>query len=218
LFEGLDFNGIGITGSCIACCLPKFNPLHLIFNDFNSFVNEYYNNADLDIISNLSDFEFVDKANHIIDILKININNKLEKTDFEIKYDFIKTIYICINDEYIKDNFNCSKDEINFNNLEVKEHFYNKYTKSKTELYNENINKYSYDKYKNIYNNISIDKIILPTGIQLTPTVSCDWLPVSFFEIPKDLAKDYLTFDMLKDNTNCKLYIYDGEEKNEINN
>jgi hypothetical protein len=67
-------------------------------------------------------------------------------------------------------------------------------------------------------NNISIDKIILPTGIQLTPTVSCDWLPVSFFEIPKDLAKDYLTFDMLKDNTNCKLYIYDGEEKNEINN
>ena len=29
MLEGLDFNGIGITGSCIACCLPNFNPLHL---------------------------------------------------------------------------------------------------------------------------------------------------------------------------------------------
>lgn len=159
LLEGLDFNGIGITGSCIACCLPNFNPLQLIFNDFNEFVTEYYRNADLDIISNLSDFEFVDKANHIIDVLKTNIINKLGKVDIEIDSNFIKTVFICFNDDYIKDNFNCSKDEIDFNKLEIKEHFYNIYVENKKKMYNNNIIEYPIIKYKNIYDNVSIDKI-----------------------------------------------------------
>jgi hypothetical protein len=154
LLEGLDFNGIGITGSCIACCLPNFNPLQLIFNDFNGFVSEYYRNADLDIISNLSDFEFVDKANHIIDVLKTNISNKLGKADIEINSNFIKTVFICFNDEYIKDNFNCSKDDIDFDDIKIKTYFYNKYVENKEKMYNDNI-----IKYKNIYDNVSIDQI-----------------------------------------------------------
>jgi hypothetical protein len=159
--EGLDFNGIGITGSCIACCLPNFNPLQLMFSDFNQFVNEYYKNADLDIISNLSNFEFVDKAYHIIDVLKTNISNKLGITNVEVNSNFIKTVFICINDDYIKDNFDCSKDEIDFNNVEIKEHFYNKYIEEKTKMYNNNIDQYPLDKYKNIYDNVSIDKITI---------------------------------------------------------
>jgi hypothetical protein len=159
LLEGLDFNGIGITGSCIACCLPNFNPLQLMFNNFNGFANEYYKNADLDIISNLSDFEFVDKANHIIDVLKTNISNKLGKTDIEINSHFIKTVFVCVNDDYIKDNFNCSKDEFDFDKLEIKEHFYNKYIENKTKMYNDNIINYPLEKYKNIYDNVSIDQI-----------------------------------------------------------
>jgi hypothetical protein len=161
LLEGLDFNGIGITGSCIACCLPNFNPLQLIFNDFNEFANEYYRNADLDIISNLPDFEFVDKAKHIIEVLRTNISNKLGHsiTDIEIDSNFIKTIFICVNDNYIKDNFNCSKDEIDFNNIEIKTYFYNIYIENKKKMYNDNIIKYPLEKYKNIYDNVSIDKI-----------------------------------------------------------
>jgi hypothetical protein len=159
LLEGLDFNGIGITGSCIACCLPNFNPLQLIFNDFNEFATEYYRNADLDIISNLSDFEFVDKVDHIIDVLKTNISNKLGKTDIEINSNFIKTVFICLNDDYIKDNFNCSKDEIDFDDIEIKTYFYNIYIENKKQKYNDNIINYPRDKYKNIYDNVSIDKI-----------------------------------------------------------
>jgi hypothetical protein len=161
LLEGLDFNGIGITGSCIACCLPNFNPLQLIFNDFNEFANEYYRNADLDIISNLPDFEFIDKAKHIIEVLRTNISNKLGHsiTDIEIDSNFIKTIFICVNDNYIKDNFNCSKDEIDFNNIEIKTYFYNIYIENKKKMYNDNIIKYPLEKYKNIYDNVSIDKI-----------------------------------------------------------
>jgi hypothetical protein len=162
LFEGLDFKGIGITGSCIACCLPNFNPLQLMFNDFNEFVNEYYKNADLDIISNLPDFEFIDKVENIIDILRTNISNKLGKTDVEIKSIFIKTVYICVNDEYIKDHFNCSKDEIDFNNIDIREHFYKIYIEKKAK---NNIdsdidkNREQLEKYKNIYDNVTIDKI-----------------------------------------------------------
>jgi hypothetical protein len=132
-----------------------------MFNDFNGFVNEYYKNADLDIISNLSDFEFVDKANHIIDVLKTNISNKLgySTTDIEINSNFIKTVYICVNDEYIKDNFNCSKDEIDFNDIEIKTYFYNIYVENKKTMYNDNIIKYPLEKYKNIYDNVTIDKI-----------------------------------------------------------
>lgn len=161
LLEGLDYNGIGITGSCIACCLPNFNPLNLMFDDFNSFVNEYYNNADLDVISNLSDFDFVDKANHIIDILKTNISNKLGKTDVIIKSNFIKSIFISYNDDYIKDNFNCSNDDIDLNNPEIKEHFYNKYIEQKTKIYNNNIDTYPLDKYQCIYDNLTIDNIFI---------------------------------------------------------
>jgi len=156
MLEGLDFNGIGITGSSIACCLPNFNPLHLIFDNFNNFVKEYYNNADLDIISNLSDFEFVDKYHHIIDVLENNISTKLGKLDVKINSTFIKTVFISVNDDYIKNNFNISKDEIDFNNIEIKQHFYNKYIEEKSKKF-DNIDKL--EKYKCIYDNADIDKL-----------------------------------------------------------
>ena len=61
----------------------------ITINNFNDFVKEYYNNADLDIISNLSDFEFVDRYHQIIDVLKNNISTKLGKLDVEINSNFI---------------------------------------------------------------------------------------------------------------------------------
>ena len=56
-----------------------------------------------EIVSNSIKYAFVDnKAENIINILRTNISNKLGKTDVEIKSTFIKTVYICVNDEYIK--------------------------------------------------------------------------------------------------------------------
>jgi hypothetical protein len=161
LLENLDFTGIGITGSCIACCLPHFNPLHLIFSDFNNFAQEYYKNSDLDIISNLSDFEFIDKAEHINNILKQNIINKLKIEDPDIKSVFSKTVFISVNEDYIKNILNSTLETINFNNPEIKQHFYEKYLKEKKELFEENKDKYSQHKYKNIYDNIDIENITI---------------------------------------------------------
>lgn len=206
LLEGLDFNGIGITGSCIACCLPNFNPLHLMFSDFNNFANEYYKNSDLDIISNLSDFEFIDKAYHIIDILKINISNKLDVKNVEIEQKFTKSVCICINEDYIKDNFNCLKNEIDYNKVEIKEHFYNKYIEEKKILNNDNILKYSFDKYKNIYDNVSIDdmrilykpKIYYQCNENIKYKISTQYSKViEFFQVKADdLYKTLSTFHL----------------------
>jgi hypothetical protein len=65
---------------------------------------------------------------------------------------------------------------------------------------------------------VKINKITLPSGIQLTPSVIPNWIPVSFFEIPSDEIKETIIYDTFKDNTNCKLFTFDGEEKEIIMN
>jgi hypothetical protein len=161
LLENLDFNGIGITGSCIACCLPNFNPLCTIFNNYSDFVKEYYNNSDLDIISNLSSFEFIDKAEHIVNILKENIKSKLNIDNPEIKAIFSKSVFISINEEYIVNILKSTLKQIDFNNDEIKQHFYDIYLKEKNTFIEENKDKYSQDKYKNIYDIININNITI---------------------------------------------------------
>jgi hypothetical protein len=159
LLEGVDFNGIGITGSCIACCLPNFNPLQLNFKDFNSFKNEFYKNSDLDIISNLPIFDFVDKAKHIVNILKKNIKKKLNKDNFEINLNLIKTVFISINDDYIQDNYNCTINEIDLSDINIRQKFYDNYLEKKKQFHKDNINKYPIDKYKEIYEVVSIENM-----------------------------------------------------------
>ena len=56
-------SSIAVSGSIMACCLPNFNPLMLNFmtkleiinksEKFLNYVNEYYRDADIDILSNL---------------------------------------------------------------------------------------------------------------------------------------------------------------------
>jgi hypothetical protein len=68
-------------------------------------------------------------------------------------------------------------------------------------------------------NNVEISHITLPSGTQLSPSVIPNWIPVSFFEIPKDeIENDVKVYDTFKDNIDCKLYQSDGEEKTEIVN
>jgi hypothetical protein len=63
---------------------------------------------------------------------------------------------------------------------------------------------------------VKINKITLSSGTQLSPTVIPNWIPVSFFEIHVDEIKEAIVFDTFKDNTNSKLFMFDGETKNII--
>jgi hypothetical protein len=65
-------------------------------------------------------------------------------------------------------------------------------------------------------NFVNISYITLPSGTQLSPSVTPNWIPVSFFEIPKSEINEVKVFDTFKDNIDCKLYQYDGEYKREI--
>ena len=66
-------------------------------------------------------------------------------------------------------------------------------------------------------NFVNISYITIPSGIQLSPSVIPNWIPVSLFEIPKsEINSEIQVFDTFKDNIDCKLYQYDGEYKREI--
>lgn len=63
---------------------------------------------------------------------------------------------------------------------------------------------------------VKISKITLPSGTQLSPSVIPNWIPISFFEIPKNEIKEEIVYKKFKNKTNSKLYNFDGEEENEI--
>ena len=62
ILDGLDWSNIAMSGSIMACCLPNYNPLmnsYILDKDMNidfaAFANEYYKDADIDIMCNISD-------------------------------------------------------------------------------------------------------------------------------------------------------------------
>ena len=79
LFSNINWDNIAISGSIIACCLPRYNPLMLntMQNnklDFIQYVKLYYNNADLDIMCTLKGVDFIKKSYHIFNTLNDNIS------------------------------------------------------------------------------------------------------------------------------------------------
>jgi hypothetical protein len=74
VFEGLDWNGFGITGSVIAACLPRYNPLTELFeNDYLRFFDHFYEKADVDIMVSAKGLQFVEKAYSLLDVIQNNI-------------------------------------------------------------------------------------------------------------------------------------------------
>jgi hypothetical protein len=61
VFKYANFKSIALSGSMIAACLPNYNPLILnVGANFDSFVDEYFGTADLDIMCNIQDtFEYI---------------------------------------------------------------------------------------------------------------------------------------------------------------
>ena len=80
ILKDVNWTNIAMCGSIMACCLPNFNSLMANFFisddniDFNGFVEEYYNESDIDIIYNDTDIhKFVDKIYEFKNTIENNI-------------------------------------------------------------------------------------------------------------------------------------------------
>ena len=117
LLKDVDWSNMAMTGSMMACCLPNFNPLMLNFVrdparvgdkinfDFISYVNEYYKDADVDIMCNLSNiYEFINKIHDFKETIESNIK-KAHKLNSNINVTTLfsnKAAAIMINKDFIK--------------------------------------------------------------------------------------------------------------------
>ena len=113
ILANINWNNIAMTGSIMACCLPNYNTLmsNFIINkstfeiDFIGFSKEYYADADVDIMCNITDtYEFVDKIREFNTTLQTNIKEIYQLTNDEIDITKIftnKSGTILINTNYI---------------------------------------------------------------------------------------------------------------------
>ena len=82
IFEGMNWSNLAISGSTLAACVQKRNPLISLFeatcqtfdDTIFRYFNEYYANADIDIMCNSkSTFEFMDVVFRTFSTVKNNI-------------------------------------------------------------------------------------------------------------------------------------------------
>uniref|UniRef100_A0A6C0H245 Uncharacterized protein n=1 Tax=viral metagenome TaxID=1070528 RepID=A0A6C0H245_9ZZZZ len=172
IFKHANFKNIAISGSIIAACLPSFNPL--IFNtngNFEAFVDEYYNEADLDIMCNQMDkFEYIDTA--------FELNEALDKATKELsienisRINSVKTACIFINLNKVNEiinmlKLNCTKDTFNDKIDENKNKIYNLYVEQKInehrKYFEEDIEKFKDPKYNSFFEILPIDSVKIYT-------------------------------------------------------
>ena len=177
LFENINWENIAVCGSIMACCLPNFNTVmcnHFVNNNINfiSFINEYYKDADIDIMCSISDiYEYIDKINEITEIIQNNIIKyyKLNDTFNIIDIYSNKSVSIIINKEFIQkhllDVLNMNYYDIinNINNIKIKQEIYKHYIKwfkdnLEISLKN-NYVKFLNAKYHQLYIPVDIDNI-----------------------------------------------------------
>ena len=151
LFENVIFSDkIAISGSIMTACLQKYHPLMELFtsekkleNQLSHYYNEYYCNADIDImVKTPCVFEYFKIVNELYNQIKINIckNNSIyakpehvklilnKKCNFFVNKKFIAQLisdkdYI---DEKDQEKFNIIKETINTNPI-MRKIFYNIY-------------------------------------------------------------------------------------------
>lgn len=176
LFKNLNWDNIAISGSIMACCLPNFNSLMCNFiklnnNDidinFKDFMNEYYKDADIDIMCKISDmYEYIDKIyefKNIIDInirLNFNLNNNTEVSSLYSN----KSCSIWINKKYIIKNIDIPYNEviIKLNTLEIKKIIYQFYINWHINFLESELikkDKFLNNKYHEIFIPVHIDNI-----------------------------------------------------------
>jgi hypothetical protein len=182
ILKDINWNNIAMSGSIMACCLPNYNTLMskfitdiAIFDiDFKAFVNEYYKDADIDIMCNISDiYLFVDKINEFNNILQTNIKNIHSlpiNDDINITKIFTnKSASVLINqlfiETYLVDSLKLTYVEIisNLNTSEIKEIVYVHYIRwhkdNLKKSASENPDKFFNPKYHEIFIPVPIEEI-----------------------------------------------------------
>lgn len=177
IFKDIDWNEVemGITGSIMAACLQKRHPLMNLFEgknnfgvvpefdlDYSRYFNEYYPEADVDImIRSSTPLDFMKKCKQIFNQMVVNICN-FNPSNVEphhVKMDTIQTIYLFVNDSIInkisKENPNLTSEYIikNLDSSEINELF-KPYFDTKIKEFNENLyEEFSEEEFREIKKN-----------------------------------------------------------------
>jgi hypothetical protein len=125
LFHKIDFknDNIAISGSAVCACISQFHPLMCLFNNYidevaikNRYYNEYYTNADIDImIKNDNFIEFINIVKKVYNQIKKNILHiyKSYASDDHIHLKPEKVVYYFLYEEEmieIIENYNFQND------------------------------------------------------------------------------------------------------------
>ena len=180
ILENIDWTNVAMSGSIMACCVPNYNTLMSKFIldkenfkiDFIGFINEYYKEADIDIMCNITNiYKFVDKINDFNNTLQNNIK-KIYSIDSNLPITTIftnKSASILINkhfiNKYILEQVKLPYIDIisNLNQESIKKIVYNHYINWHkdyiTKCAIEDSDKFFDQKYNDIYINIPIEEI-----------------------------------------------------------
>ena len=108
VFANINMKEYGVSGSIIAACLQKRNPLydayiHEFTNEnvaFKNFIDNYYGNSDIDIMCNVNSYtEYIMKSYELYKTLIQNISPN-EKT---YSYDTVRTVGITLTNDFFKE-------------------------------------------------------------------------------------------------------------------
>ena len=122
IFNNLNWEkvGMGVSGSIMAACLQKRHPLLTLFKgknnfnnlsdfdlDYNRFFNEYYAEADVDVMIKSSEpLDFIKKSKMIFNQVVVNICgfNPSNAEPNHVKMRTIRTVFLFVTEEFIKNN------------------------------------------------------------------------------------------------------------------
>ena len=183
IFKNLDWSNLALSGSTLAACLQKRHPLISLFegtctdNDSTlfRFFNEYYANADIDIMCNSNNvFDFMDVVFRTYATVKQNIRDINDyANENHINLIPYRKAAIIVNEAFIKKYIcsnTCSFEYIlaNLNTPSVIEMFYPFYLKAKEELNNDALkenstieNKLKKEFYKDYFEFIPKDDLVV---------------------------------------------------------
>ena len=120
IFNNLDWEevGMGVSGSIMTACLQKQHPLMSLFKGKNNFenvsdfdldylryFNEYYPDADVDVmIKSSHPLDFIKKVKTVFNQVVVNVCgfNPANAEPHHVKMKTLKTVYLFVTEEFIK--------------------------------------------------------------------------------------------------------------------
>jgi len=108
IFENLNWNNLGVSGSVIAAACRKIDPLERDAGlSTTDFFDTYYGNSDIDIMCDLFEYTlFIDKIEYLISVIKKNILKVFPNQENPVKVQLIKTCALHLTKKYIDTNYN----------------------------------------------------------------------------------------------------------------